>query len=145
MIDISFSAVDRLVSTCGTLFAHIGNLADFAALSDVPRSVPAAYVIPLGETAEPLDLVGVSAQTHTATLGVVFIVRHAGDATGSKATLALQTLRNAVHNALVGWVPSVNEDALQFASGTLIELMDGGAVAWRDDFTISRRVVRPYS
>jgi hypothetical protein len=142
MIDVSFAAADRLRAQLASQFAFIGSVADFAALGDVPRTVPAAYVIPLDEQAEPNNLIGLNGQTHTATIGVVLIVRYAGDASGAKATMALGALRQDVMDTLVGWAPTALDDTVQFSSGTLVELMDGGAVAWRDDFTLRRRYVR---
>ena len=142
MIDVSFAAADRPRAQLASQFAFIGSVADFAALGDVPRTVPAAYVIPLDERAVPNNTIGLNSQTHTATVGVVLIVRYAGDASGTKATLALGPLRQAVQNALVGWSPTALDDAMQFSSGSLAEFMEGGAVAWRDDFTLRRRYVR---
>ena len=143
MIDVSLAVLQRLVAVCGPQFAFVGGLADFAALADMPRSVPAAYVIPMDERAEPNEVYGASVQHHTLTMGVVLIVRYAGDASGMRATLALADLREAVHTALVGWAPPGCNDYLQYQGGTLVELMEGGAVAWRDDFTAQRRVQRP--
>lgn len=142
MIDVAFAVVERLARLAGHQFAFVGSLADFAALADVPRSVPAAYVIPLEERAGDNEVVGASLQQHTAALGVLLIVRHAGDAGGGRATLALGPLREAVQAALVGWTPPGCHAPLAFAGGQLDELMDGGAVAWRDNFTATRRVQR---
>lgn len=142
MIDVSFAAVDRLAACVGEQFAFIGSVADFAALGDLPRSLPAAYVIPLDERAEPSDMIGVNAQTHTAMFCVVLIVRHAGDASGAKAALALDALRKAVHDALIGWAPPECFDAVQFVFGSLAELIGGGTIAWRDDFSVRRRIIR---
>lgn len=141
MIDVSFEAADRLQAAVGDSFAAIGSVADFAALADMPQRMPAAYVIPLDERAELSDLIGVNAQTHTATFGVVLVVRYAGNASGAKAAQALVGLRKSVHDTLVGWVPTDCFDAVQFVSGSLAELADGGTVAWRDDFTVRRRVI----
>lgn len=141
MIDVSYAVVVRMNAQVGSQFSFVGTAADFAALDAVPRSVPAAYVIPLAERAEPADVIGANAQTHTATFGVLFIVRHAGDGSGAKAMLSLHALRRATHDAIVGWVPADCFDVVQFVSGALAELIDGGVVAWRDDFSVRRRVI----
>lgn len=142
MIDVSFAIVERLAATLSERFAFIGSVADFAALADVPRSLPAAYVIPLDESADQNGVYGASVQEHRARVGVLIVLRHAGDATGARATLALGPLREAVQAALVGWTAPGCHAPLAFASGSLAELLDGGALAWRDDFIASRRVQR---
>ena len=142
MIDVSVAAVERLVTRHAGAFSYIGYLADFAALSDLPRSVPAAYIIPVNEQAGADGALDQSVQTHRATFSVVIIVRHAGDATGAKATLALAALRETVHAALVGWLAPDCAEYTGFVGGELAEMMDGGFVSWRDDFTTSRVVQR---
>lgn len=141
MIDVSYAVVVRMNAQVGSQFSFIGTVADFAALDNVPRTVPAAYVIPQTERAEPADVIGANAQTHTAIFSVLFLVRHAGDGSGAKVMLSLDTLRRATHDAIVGWVPPDCFDVVQFVSGALDgELIGGGVVAWRDDFSVRRRV-----
>jgi hypothetical protein len=139
MIDLSIAAADRLRTLAGAQFALVGNVADFEALADMPRSVPAAYLLPLGERAEPSTTLTRNTQRHRCTIGVVLVVRHAGDASGSRSASALQALRLAVQSALLNWTPATDCGALQFAEGQLVEFVDGTTI-WRDDFEVERWV-----
>lgn len=142
MIDVAFSAAERLAASASTTLAFVGTLADFAALTDIPRQLPAAYVIPLQVDAGGNEVIGGSIQQHALAFGVVLVLRYAGDATGGRATLALEPLRLMVQDALVGWTPPGCHAPLDFVGGRLSEMMDGGTVAWQDDFTALRRVSR---
>lgn len=146
MIDITFAAALRLVEQTGDAFRIIGTVADFERLEDLPRSVPAAYVLPLDERAERNEQLSPgSLQRHRCALGVVLFVRHAGDASGERSMSALHDLREAVHAALVGWVPTSGSQSCTpaaFTGGELIEA-PAGITVWRDDFEVERYVVRP--
>lgn len=139
MIDISILAADRLRTLAGSQFALVGTVADFAALADLPRSAPAAYVLPVGEVAEPTEMISRSSQRHQCTFAVLLIVRHAGDAGGGKGAAALQALRTTVQTALVNWTPASDTSAVQFRSGQLAEFIDGTTI-WQDDFGVDRWV-----
>lgn len=140
MIDLTIAAAARLQAQASG-FAVIGTAADFEAVANLPRSVPAAYVLPLAEQADPSELIGRSAQKHLCSLGVLLIVRHAGDASGGAAASRLQTLREAVQAALVGWQPAADCGSIGFASGELVDFRDGATV-WQDTFTTERWVQR---
>lgn len=145
MIGLTVDIAERLrqQAQTQTQFALIGTVADLAALADMPRVMPALYVVPLAESAEAPDTIGAtSQQLHTAVFGLQYVVRHAGDASGAKATEALAALRETVQAALVGWRPPGCIDYLQFQRGELVDLMDGGVIAWRDDFAVSKTVQR---
>lgn len=137
MIDVTTAVADRISAQAGTLFAFIGLVATFAAMADLPRSSPAAYVIPLSEDVGENQALSGSVQMHSLTFGVLLIARHAGDASGARATLALQELRDAVHAAIVGWRPDGCATYVAFAGGSL-EDADAGVVTWLDSFTVSR-------
>lgn len=142
MIDLSLLATERLREQEGARFAVVGNVADFAALADLPRATPAAYVLPLSEMAEPSKMLTHSTQRHECAFAVLLIVRHAGDASGGKAAEELQTLRAAVQAAWVNWAPQPADcGPVQFRSGQLAEFVKGTTV-WQDDFVVDRWVRR---
>ncbi len=141
MIDLSIAAADRLRAQIGSQLTLVGTLADFAALADLPRSTPAAYVLPVGERAEASPTYGRHTQRHECTFDVLLIVRHAGDASGGKSAAALQTLRLAVQAALVNWTPDADCGAVRFVAGDIADYIDGTTI-WRDGFSVERWVQR---
>jgi len=143
MIDVSFAVAARLIARVSEPFAFIGTLADLAALADVPRSTPCAYVVPLDEQAAQSETIGSSVQLHEASIGVLIVARHAGDASGARGSAVLHDLRQAVHGAIVGWSPPECHSRLAFTRGSLDDTLPGGTVIWRDEFVVSRLVQRP--
>jgi hypothetical protein len=138
VIDVTFMARERLLNAARHVLPVIGLVAAFSALEDLPKTMPAAYLVPLGEQPEPSDALQGTVQIVRATFGVVLLVKHAGDASGAKATQALQDLRLMVQATLLGWQPVPATDMfVEFAGGGLLAL-DNGAVVWRDDFSVRR-------
>lgn len=144
MIDIAIAAAARLQDSTGDLFRIVGTVADYESLSGMPRSVPAAYVLPLAEQADRNALVGPgSLQLHHCRLGVILFTHHAGDASGAKGVSALHDLREAVCGALVGWTPDISTcRPAAFVGGELIDAAAGTTV-WRDEFEVEHYVSRP--
>lgn len=145
MIDVAFAVRDRIIERCHTLFANVGMIADSARVADITKATPAAYVIPMSEQAGPARDLGASVQLHELAVGVFYIVRQAGDASGERSADAITVLRDAVADALVGWVPECGAAGsiapMQFASGSFAGL-DDGITSWQDDFTTRRYVQR---
>ena len=147
MIDVTFAACQRLIDEARASFKFIGNVADYEAVSGLPRSLPCAYVLPVSESAGQNAMLGSSLQQHSCTLAVIIIVRHSGDASGARAVGSLHELREAAQAALVNWTPqglagNVTCSPLAFAGGELLEFIDGTTL-WRDEFTTDRFVARP--
>ena len=141
MIDVSFSVRARLAAPPSIGLANVGTLADMEAMKAVPRVLPAAYVAPLSERADPGVVKQASVQMHVAAFGVALMVTHAGDATGARAADALTPLREAVHARLVGWIPPGCHTPVQFIEGSLLAT-ESGTTVWQDVFTVQRRVQR---
>lgn len=144
MIDVALAAAARLQTHAADVFRVVGTVADFEALAGMPRSVPAAYVLPLAEQADRSALLGQgSLQLHRCRLGVILFAHHAGDASGAKSVSALHDLREVVQAALVGWTP--DNAACKPASFVAGELIDAaaGTTVWRDEFEVEHYVSRP--
>lgn len=133
------AAADRLRTETGDSFTQIGMVAELDALESLPRTSPSAFLIPVGEQATPTELLTKSAQRHACAFEVLLVVRHAGDASGTRSAAALQTLRATVQDALVNWQPGADCGPVQFAAGDLADLIDGTTI-WRDQFTFDRWV-----
>lgn len=114
----------------------VAELAQYAALTGLPKAMPAAYVLPVSDAAGPNLLVtnGVR-QPLTTTLGVILFFEHRADAAGGAATLGLIQLRDQVRQALIGWQPDEAIEPLLLAGGRLIDLIQRTAV-WQDNYTV---------
>lgn len=145
MIDVALAAAARLQTHAADVFRVVGTVADFEALAGMPRSVPAAYVLPLSEHASRNGQVTPGTmQLHRCTIGVLLFAHHAGDASGAKSVTALHDLRQAVQAALVGWCADAASKPTVFAGGELVDATAGTSL-WRDDFEVERVVIRPQS
>lgn len=140
MIDIVFAAAERLREHA-TQLRSVDVLVDLDALDKVPRTSPAAYVVPQVERAQPSQTYGPSTQRHDAAFSVFLVLRHADDAGGIKTAAALQALRDQVQAVLVPWMPAPECTALRFAVGELVG-MSGGTAVWREEFAFERWVSR---
>jgi hypothetical protein len=114
----------------------VAELAQYAALTGLPKAMPAAYVLPVSDAAGPNLLVtnGVR-QPLTTTLGVILFFEHRADAAGGAATLGLIQLRDQVRQALIGWQPADATEPFLLAGGRLIDLIQRTAV-WQDNYTV---------
>jgi hypothetical protein len=99
------------------------------------KRYPAAYILQTGESGEPDDLLGAHSQRITARFVVEYMVKHAGNAdTGGPAADELETVRDAAHDALIGWSPYPDHSEINFLSGQLVAF-DAGMTIWRDTFS----------
>lgn len=111
--------------------------AEFAALRGEapPRErQPAAYVLPLVDAAGRNDLVNAIRQNVVARFGVVLALGNLRDPHGATASVAIEGVRDAVRDALLGWAPTAEHDPVVYAGGRMVGLKDG-VVWWQDDFT----------
>jgi hypothetical protein len=125
---------DRL--TAQTSIKKVGNAADLDAVmrGGIP-TLPAAYVLPLGESGEEPDMMENTYMQHVAAqFGVVIAVRDLTDAQGDAALEALRPISKEVDDALVNWSPDGDElDPIGYAGGQLIGFRDQ-VIFWQKDF-----------
>jgi hypothetical protein len=113
-------------------------LATLVAQKTLPPRTPASFVLPLGFGAAPNTVfTGAHSQRITERVGVVFLVRYAGDATGGKSLPSITVLEKAIEAALVGWQPASVETPLDVVRGALLSLT-AGAVFYQLDFAGDR-------
>jgi hypothetical protein len=105
---------------------------DFVTAAETrPPALPAAYVLPLSESAGPNALGGAVAQQVSAETGIALALANVADPKGRAALADLAALRAAVRDALLGWVPEAGCSPLEFAGGGLLGFKDG--VLWWQD------------
>lgn len=116
-------------------FAIVEGVARFAAIRAEPPAYPAAYVLPLAETASPnTHATGSILQEVSASVAVVILCRAAQDPSGAAAIADLAALRLAIRDALLGWAPAGASDGYEFSGGELLRA-EGGSVWWQDTYT----------
>jgi hypothetical protein len=127
----------RLTSWAGSPLKAIGKAGDIDTAMKQSRGAPvtpAAFVVPIGDTAQPNRLATIAvSQMVTMTFGVVLAVRDVSDAKGGKATATLEDVRDAVRGRLVGWSPSPADDLVELVSGGLVVLI-AGTVWWLERY-----------
>lgn len=120
--------IDRLQAEVPELL-DVAGAAELSALVQaqaLPQRMPAAFVLPLGEDAEPNSIgTGALRQRVTERVGIVILARHAGDSRGGKAVDAVVPLRGAVRDALVGWQPDASCDPFELVRSRLQGLTAG--------------------
>jgi hypothetical protein len=98
---------------------------------------PAAFVLPLTESASQNEMLGSTEQRITQTFSVVHVINNRRDAVGAAALDDLVALRTALRVALVGWVPdSTNGEPVTYTGGRLLRLDGDGQLWWSDEFQL---------
>lgn len=119
-----------------TGFVAIGGAADADMAVEFAPRPPCAYVVPMAETAEPSELLGLLDQRLTQTFLVLLVVANLRDPTGSAAAADLAAKRLQLRTALLGWVPdTATGEPVEFVSGALLQFKEQ-ALWWRDVFQV---------
>jgi hypothetical protein len=114
----------RAVSATVPVFSdRVGGAAQFKILPEASNlPVPAAYVIPLADQPkEPSSLNGYR-QGVREQIAVVVVLSNLPDERGQAAAQLLDTYRQALFRALLGWQPADDYDAMVFDGGQLLHL-----------------------
>jgi hypothetical protein len=128
---------DEVPALSGRVKAAL-DLAELVRKDDLPQSSVSAFVLPLG--LRPASQADASANAFTQLVnemvGVLFIVRSAGDVTGAKAVPKIQDLIDACIAALCGWAPSNDNitGVMSLSRGSLLSVKDG-TVMYQLDFS----------
>ena len=135
------NVVDRL-ALVPDLAGRIQTAAKFSALlaanqlAQAAQAGAAAFVLPIGlRGGAATAATGVFRQSVEWSVGIVLVVRAAGDATGGDGVVKLGPLIDAVIGVLAGWGP---EDAIgiyRVSRGELLSLT-GGTLVYQLDFAI---------
>jgi hypothetical protein len=120
-----------------TALRSVGASADLDAAIEGAVAMPAAFVLPLAESAQDLGLVGSTGQAIAQAFGVLQVVSNKRDAQGGAALDDLKTHRLALRQALVGWVPvPADGEPVTFTGGRLLRLDGDGRLWWIDEFAL---------
>lgn len=129
----------RLLAKVPDLGNRIGTaaqLADAMAKNRLPQVTPAAFVIPLGlRGGQSNAATGLFRQGLDRLVGVVLVIRSAGDLLGEKASEELEPLIEKTIEAIAGWEPGSAIGVFRLGQGQLVS-MNGGAVTYQLDFIL---------
>jgi hypothetical protein len=103
---------------------------------------PAAFVVPLGETAGPQhNATGAHRQRLTLSVGVVLLVGTRNDPHGEAAVDAVKPLADTLRDYLTGWVPTGGE-ALRYRRGHVVGFHQS-TVFWLAEFETGELLRKP--
>lgn len=115
-------------------FKTFGGALEFAALKDVPRGLPALYVIAEDKQAGPNRLSGAIDQRVEATFRAVLVLDAARRAGAVDVSDQLDELARAVTMKLLGWMhPDARTEVTYLGEGLMS--VDGTALVWGIRFT----------
>jgi len=144
-----FDQVKDRLEDIGMLAGRIepaARLSELMARNQLAQVTPAAFVLPLGLRGGRADaMTGLYRQPITEMLGVVLVLRSAGDATGARSTDQLTELRNAVIRRIVNWAPVSNwldgetVGVFTLGRGELVSL-SAGTLVYQLDFALDDQV-----
>lgn len=115
-------------------FRKVAGAANFAAARDDLKNPPAAYVVPLSDSAKPNALSCGGIEQHvTERFGVVLAVSNLRDTKGEAAQAEFERLRSLVIGALLGFVPGEGYDPVQYGGGRVLQI-DASVLWWQLEF-----------
>lgn len=130
MIEQVIARVDAQVPQ----FKLVGEAADFQAAAEInPTAGPACFIFMTGESGIDNATTGRPRQRVHVNFAVVYAVKNVKDVKGKGNTQTLAPLKEAVRNALVGWMPTTAIDRIQFVSGNQMAFRQGWQW-WMDTF-----------
>ena len=133
--DAGISVADAVAERLATMseYRDVLGALDLAGLRTPPR-MPAAFVLPLSESAGENRAPGVGAvQQMTAVIGVTTVLAAPDDPGGTRARDRLRETLTATRERLTGWCPGASCEPLAFRRGQLLEV-DEGRVMWQDEY-----------
>lgn len=116
----------------------VGASADLDAAIEGAVAMPAAFVLPLAESAQDMAMTGQTGARIRQAFGVLHVVSNRRDAQGGQALDDLKAHRLALRAALVGWVPvEADGEPVRFTAGRLLRLDGDGRLWWMDEFELT--------
>lgn len=124
--------VEQRLATVPAIAGRILGALSYAQLRDanqLPQVAPGAFVLPLGLVggAAP-DVSGLFVQSVQRVVGVLLVVRHAGDATGGAGGVQLEPLIEDVIAAITGDAPAGAIGVFELDEGKLLSAAAGTLV-----------------
>lgn len=113
----------------------VGGAAQFERALGGLTALPAAFILPAAEAAEPSPFMDQLVQQQVgAEFSVLVAARNLADDEGAAAVEALEPVRVAIRAALLGWPPTDEHDSCEFRAGELVAF-DNGVLWWQDRYS----------
>jgi hypothetical protein len=126
--------VQSLLKAIPATFATVEGAAELSLLKDAPLATPAAYVIVKDEASgENQRMTGGVLQRTEVDFGVVIVIKNVSDRTGAAATTAVEPLKIATRQALLGQTLAGTDDVITHVSGSLHKAANG-ELWWEEIF-----------
>jgi hypothetical protein len=131
--------ITRIGARVSDLAGRVRGAAELSALVKnhaLPNETPFAFVLPLGlRGGDDEAATGLFRQSVDDTIAVVLLVEAAGDEAGEKALPGIDTLVDAIIEAVCGWGPANAFGVFRLVRGSLLSL-NAGTVIYQIDFAI---------
>ncbi len=116
----------------------ISGSADMAAAMASVIALPAAFVLPLADKVDNIDMTGGTEEQSIDAFGVIHVLSNVRDPRGDASLDDLKTFRANLRTALVGWVPdATNGEPVHRTGGHLLSLDDKSRLWWIDEFQLT--------
>lgn len=111
------------IRTNATFAGRIAGAAEFAALSpDAKLSLPAAYVIPLDDSAQPNTSENGYSQIVRDGFAVIVVLSNDADELGKSSVAQVQGIRNILNASLLSWSPDSEHGPIEYEGGQLLDV-----------------------
>ena len=109
--------------TNATFAGRIAGAAEFALISpDAKLAVPAAYVIPLDDSAQPNGSDNGYSQIVRDGFAVIVVLSNTADEIGKSSVAQIQPIRNVLNAALLSWKPDAEHGPIEYEGGQLLDI-----------------------
>lgn len=121
--------------TNATFTGRIAGAAEFSTIEDAAKmTLPAAYVIPLDDSAGANLSDNGYLQTVTDTFAVIVVLSNSADEVGKASVAQIQTVRNVLCAALLRWSPDAEHSPIEYQGGQLLTI-DRGVMYYQFEFS----------
>ncbi|MBL8659385.1 MAG: hypothetical protein JNM75_06475 [Rhodospirillales bacterium] len=125
--------IDRLKDQVAAFGARVAGTASLEGAAETDLAVPHAFVLALGDHAEPDALLGTATvQTVTETFRVIVCVANTSDERGQTAADRIDDLRAQILAALIGFGADGRYSRIEYLGGDFVDL-DRARLWWQFD------------
>lgn len=132
---MNLSSVIARLKDSSVGFKLVGGAAKFEQSANGLTALPAAFVLPSKDAAEPSPYAdGIVQQVVRSEFSVLIAVRNLSDDEGAAALGSLEDARVAVRTALLAWPPDSDSFGCEYVGGQIV-VFENGVLWWEDNYT----------
>lgn len=115
--------IARLRDQVAAFSDRVGGAAEFEAAAEVEAlAVPHAFVVPVGEIVNEDQTAGGVTQLVEDMVGIIVAVDNTADARGQAAYDAVEDVKTALQEALLGWEPAEGYSGFSYVGSTFLRI-----------------------